>query len=223
MELLRFQAILSQESSPNGRLRSLKWYINSLTSHDFLLAATIVCLDLYYGKQACEDSPGTSDIYTWGLDRQEDMIEALQKSRDIWQELRDISMDAYKASEMISVMLVKLKSKEQPSTQNPFSFQSNPDNPFAPQQDDHKLEQNAAMTLGMMSGNVMAPNAFDPNPSINLSNGQGLPVPAMDQGVVSAPSPFSLFGPTAMMETPPANLDWVCFHFSWMLISNHSY
>jgi len=115
-------------------------------------------------------------------------------------------MDAYKASEMISVMLEGLKKKCTQAAAKQSTFPFLPTDPsFLPQQDDSKLEQNAAMTLGMMSGGVVAPNAFDQTMG---GNNSGLSAPGLDQGVISAPSPFSMFGPGATMETPPANLDW---------------
>jgi len=140
------------------------------------------------------------------------MVEALEKSRVIWTELRDVSMDAYKASEMISVMLEGLKKKSTQTAAKQNSFPFPPADPsFLPQQDDNKLEQNAAMTLGMMSGGVVAPNTFDQTMG---GNNSGLSAPGLDQGVLSAPSPFSMFGPGATMETPPSNLDWVRSLFS---------
>lgn len=67
MEILRHQATLYRESQPGGRMRTMKWFISSLTKHDFLLAAMIVCLDLHYHTISANlpDQPPGHDMYFW--------------------------------------------------------------------------------------------------------------------------------------------------------------
>ncbi|OQV09403.1 Fungal Zn2-Cys6 binuclear cluster domain-containing protein [Cladophialophora immunda] len=146
MQLLSFQAIQHQQSRERGRLRSLRNHVNSLTAHDYLLAATIVCMDLYNHRERPDgnnndvSTPNTSvsggsisqgsnmssdGAYAPGLSyNREDLIHALEESRDL-----------------------------------PF-LPSNPQNsqlPGASQQPQgsNNDEQNAAMTLGMLQAGAI--------------------------------------------------------------------
>ncbi|KIY03630.1 uncharacterized protein Z520_00321 [Fonsecaea multimorphosa CBS 102226] len=168
MQLLSFQAIQHQQSRERGRLRSLRNHVNSLTAHDYLLAATIICMDLYNQRERPDSNnndvstPSTSvsggsisqgsnmssdGAYVPGLNyNREDLIHALEESRDVWMANRDLSIEAYKASELLNVLIYHIK--------QPFS-PNNPQNsqlPGASQQPQgsNNDEQNAAMTLGML-------------------------------------------------------------------------
>ncbi|KAI9780619.1 MAG: hypothetical protein M1835_004455 [Candelina submexicana] len=225
MEILRHQATLHYECQPNRRLRSVKWYISSLTTHDFLLAAMIVALDLYYGTEAERAGRNSGDLYTWGLDRRADMMEALEMSKSIWEESQDHSMEAYKASKSLIVMLDKLK---RTSTGNAISRQAQ--TPFPPSgraplvfpQEDSKPEHSAAMTLGMLSNGGVAPSAAtmyergfpttaggetamgdaSAGMTSQYSNGE-IDYSAMSMGG------FSPFAPgMGTVDMPQTNLDW---------------
>lgn len=125
MELLAHQATLHRESQPGGRLRSVKWYISSLTTHDFLLAGMLVCLDLYHQAEAerkgrtptsptspntTTTTPNSSEVYQ--EDRREEMLSAVEHCITIWEEIRESSMEAYKASVALRVMFDKLKAHQ---------------------------------------------------------------------------------------------------------------
>ena len=78
--------------------RQLRWYIFSLTNHDFVLAATILCLYLTLidrsgihalAMAAAQDGQPVSDRAT--------IEAALTKSRAIWSEVHDTSQEARKA------------------------------------------------------------------------------------------------------------------------------
>ncbi|THZ09370.1 hypothetical protein D6C93_00100 [Aureobasidium pullulans] len=185
MEMLAHQATLYMESQDGGKLRSVKWNISSLTTHDFLLAAMIVCLDLYHTSESdrsavktsssSPSSPLTGDV--WTQDRREHMITALQTCAQIWESLRDKSMEAYKASTQLRVMLGKLKSQEQQQTAmiggreqqlrsaNQYgvrghSFGAFPNGQVSDIVDDEvPPEHSAAMTLGLLSSGGVSPNA----------------------------------------------------------------
>lgn len=235
MELLRHQATLHYESRPGRRLHGMKVFTHSLTAHDFLLAAMIICLDLWYGADAEGAGRSSGDLYTWGLERRADMIQALEVSNDIWTEIKDQSMEAFKASETLTLILNKLKYNQSDARQTPGSFPfSNAANgvenptPFGSQVEE-KPEHSAAMTLGMLSNGGMTPNttamfsrSFSPMPNKNMNIGEiqpsGLtPNYSMDQsasGILSASMPFTFLGNgNPMMEMPPANLDWVSSNF----------
>ena len=83
MELLRVQALLHAETR-NGRLRSRQSRVTSLTSADFLLAGTIVTLDLYHGLSLQVSGRPSGDTYTWGRERRDEMTAAIQHSKEIW-------------------------------------------------------------------------------------------------------------------------------------------
>ena len=229
MELLHHQATLHYENRPGRRLYGTRIYISSLTTHDFLLAAMIVCLDLWYGAEADGASRNSTDLYTWGLERRGDMIHALEVSNDIWKETRDQSMEAYKASEILTIMIDKLKYRSptvgrRPASPFPFPGMTNGDGITAyGQSAEEKPEHSAAMTLGLLSNGGMTPNSgsmfnggFPSAPGINEMQASGLtPNFSMEQaasGIPSAPSPFSFVPGTNPDADLPGNLDWVSFY-----------
>jgi hypothetical protein len=228
MDLLRHQETLHYESLPGRRLHGMSVFVSSLTAHDFLLAAMIVCLDLWYGAQAEGGGRSSGDLYTWGLERRADMIQALEISNIIWAETRDESMEAYKASETLTIMLKKLKYNQTNGVSNPFSFPNGvngSENPRAyGSRVEEKPEHSAAMTLGMLSHGGMTTSSaaifnggFPSMPSSNLTMGEsasGLTANySMEQsanGTAASTAPFSFLGNgNPMLEVPPANLDWV--------------
>ncbi len=149
LAILRHQRTMHRESQPGGKFCKTKWMVYSLTTHDFVLAAMIVCLDLHHTAEA--ERAGrtmTSEMYTWSVDRRDSMYAAIEQAILIWEGLRDQSIDAYKAHTTLSIMLNKLKS--QPTTrqaQQGYNFSGTAlreDSNVAP-------EHSAAMTLGMLS------------------------------------------------------------------------
>ena len=231
MELLSHQATLHYESRPGHRLHGMKVFISSITAADFLLAAMIVALDLCYGAETESGGQSSGDMYTWGLERRSDMVRALEVSNDIWKETKDQSMEAFKASELLTVILNKLKySRNQAAgrtTQNPFPFSgltNSTDGQAFGLPGEEKPEHSAAMTLGMLSNGGMTPNsssmftgtfpsAGGVNTTIGDMQSSGLtPSYSMDQtanGIPSVPSPLSFFGNGNLGGDMPANLDWV--------------
>ena len=200
MELLAHQATLHQEAQPGGRLRSVKWYISSLTTHDFLLAAMLVCLDLYHqadfarrGRGSASPSSPNSDMYAES--RRDEMIQAVEQCILIWDSVKEFSMEAYKASTALRVMLDKLKAhfsqqnrvpnpaqqqQQQQQQQQPApslngpgyraGFGTFPNGNVSDLNDDLPPEQSAAMTLGMLSSGGMSPG---PNfGGMNMAGGQ---------------------------------------------------
>lgn len=233
MEILRHQAKLDRESQPGGRMRTMKWFISSLTKHDYLLGAMIVCLDLHYDQvsESLADRPPNYNPCFWTPAQRTEMLKALETSLKIWDESAEASMEAYKASTVLRLMLEKL---------NPPKGQL-PDGPTTAEvfaqfdQDSLKPEHSAAMTLGMLSGGL-SPNSAALFSSMAQSPG-GTRFPNMDTNMAepggstgltpsnfpmdnsnpfasmnSVASPFSVFNNaangTGMMDVP-ANLDWV--------------
>jgi hypothetical protein len=245
MEILRTQATLYRESQPGGRMKTMKWFISSLTKHDYLLGAMIVCLDLHYDSisESLADHPPHYDPYFWTPSQRADMLQALETSQKIWNESAGTSMEAYKASDIIGVMLEKLRSL----TQNKLPEGPTTSEVFARFDDENlKPEHSAAMTLGMLSSGLSPNSAAIFNNALGQSprgttygnfdmsmgdstGGTGLtpnfsiepPNPFSTLNNVA--SPFSVFGNAgsgAGMMDVPANLDWV--RCTAMLLTNHA-
>ena len=249
MALMEFQRTGHRETSENGRLRNKKAWFTSLTAHDFLLAATIISMDLYLEKQRAETnaasaatSPRTnfsdsnsgrsgslSEAYgfTMGMEHsQDDLLRALEESRDIWTGLRDESMEAYKASEVLNVLLAQLRlpngalqgRNDQPQygVANQNGVQDHPDE-----------KQNAAMTLGLLSSGGKSPDGglsgqqqnqrLTSSMFENINPVEGFPQPGGSNGSVvdtqsaaNGPIPFlGMFGAGVPDGGGGMNLDWV--------------
>ncbi|KAL6168193.1 hypothetical protein ACJQWK_05850 [Exserohilum turcicum] len=229
--LLKHQATLHRECQAGGRLRNVKWFISSLTTVDFLLAAMIVSSDLYHTTvESLTRSPPPAETPAWSSDRVDEMLEAIEIAVGIWEGLRDHSMEAYKAHTTLSVMLEQLK-KHRGAKQAPSGFQAaSSAYPAMAQMEDANVapEHSAAMTLGLLSTGGMTPNAnmFDQRYPAGMANLLNDPVsqpstgltPQYSQatsgaaGTENAPSPFSnLFGANLFqnLDLPPTdNINW---------------
>lgn len=223
MELLDHQATLHREAQPGGRLRSVKWYISSLTTHDFLLAAMLVCLDLYHtaeDERLGRRSPSNQSSL-WMQDlcddgRREQMMQAVRHCITIWESVRDQSMEAFKASTMLRVMMEKLKAhtqkhiklkRESEGTAHASNTPQQPAPNSYPQRaplygmfpngtvsnahpDDLPPEQSAAMTLGMLSSGGVSPGP-----------GFGMSMSSAPERTASQPYPASM---AALLNDPMA-------------------
>lgn len=233
VEILRCQAQLHRESQPGGRMRTMKWYISSLTNHDYLLGAMVLCLDLYYDSmaEAMEKRPPNYDPYFWSPDQRAEMMRALETSQSIWNETVDTSMEAYKASNIIGIILEKLKATSPAPPSEPTTAEV-----FA-RFDEEKPEHSAAMGLGMLSGGL-SPNSaaafnammsqsprgtnygnFDvgmSNDAVNAGLTSSMPLDPANPfaSLNSIASPFSVFnapnGPS-IADMSATTLDWVSF------------
>lgn len=112
MTLLDHQEDLIVNSRPGRRLEPMRWHIKNIASHDFLLAASLVYLELRHDRshssgEYCKQSKG----YTTPDERQR-MLEALKSSSEIWQELLHENQYAEKASAILPLMLYNLTRNE---------------------------------------------------------------------------------------------------------------
>lgn len=107
LELLGHQAALHRETQPGGQLCHARWYVSSLTVHNFLVAAMIICLDLYHCTDSAEQSSG--DISVWGYERRDELENALQISYSIWKESSEHSTEALKSCQALGAMLARVK------------------------------------------------------------------------------------------------------------------
>ncbi|KAH0556079.1 hypothetical protein GP486_005985 [Trichoglossum hirsutum] len=233
MVLLSHQATLYREvQSPTGRLRSVRWFTPSLTTSEFIQAAMIICVDLYHSTKEADRLPGDCSM-AYDQERQTEMLRALDIANNIWLELKDTSMAAYKASMNISMMLHELRKSRQRA--NSVVAQALPDQYLGVEAGtfargsqgfthvDTKPEHSAAITLGMMSSGGLTPNTAaalfgerpqpgTPGGSMNMSDAPGFtPLyqsPENNGGGGDVASPFSFFGASGNVMDLSGGLDW---------------
>ena len=228
MTMLRHQATLHRECQPGGRLRSVKWFISSLTTVDFLLAAMIVASDLYHTARA-ERQGRSLAVDAWTQDRRNEMLEAIDTAVGIWDGLKDHSMEAYKAHATLRIMSDQLKQHQATRLSQSFSSASSAFPSTSPMDDSNVApEHSAAMTLGMLSTGGLTPNSanmFDTRYPASIGNLLNDPVPQQQPtgltpnyngGVPNGPenTGFSnLFGTSLgfqNLDIPSnSNIDWV--------------
>jgi hypothetical protein len=202
LESLRHLATLHRESQPSGRLHSIKWFFITVATKDFLLPAMLIVLDLHFDNvsqrsAAQQDGQG---LYFWSRAQREEMIDSLELTRDIWKGLADISMEAVKASNIIEVMLAKIKSSggaDAPTNplERPVGAASL--GPGIPAE--LPPEHSAAMTLGMLYGGATSrPSAAFGQTSMGMTYG----VPNLGSDAANAGSNPSI-GPGIRSATAP--------------------
>ncbi|KAL8806605.1 MAG: hypothetical protein Q9182_001252 [Xanthomendoza sp. 2 TL-2023] len=224
MELLAHQATLHYESRPNHCLHNVRVSLSSITSNDFLLAAMILSWDLWAGAQAERLGRDSADLYIWGSERREEMQRALETSVEIFKETRDQSMEAYKATEILPIILDMTKNCIQTSAggsrqaaMTPFPFPSmtngNTTSPYGslpPHMDgEDKPEHSAAMTLGMLSSGGLTPNSAA---LYNSSNAHGYPSNVNMESLQHNPA----LTPNYSMEHAPNGIPSAPSPFSFM-------
>jgi hypothetical protein len=84
LAVLQLQHSIYAESQPGGKLYTVKWYMGSISTHDFLLAAMVICLVL--SKQMSVDDQLRINGSELVCPRRQAMIEALEKSRKAWEQ-----------------------------------------------------------------------------------------------------------------------------------------
>jgi len=87
LRVLQHHHTIYSASQPGGQLQSVKWYMGSISTHDFLLAAMIICLELsmQMHNSTYQTSPGLLDSsITFQCPRRRAMMNALEKSQLIW-------------------------------------------------------------------------------------------------------------------------------------------
>ncbi|KUI56545.1 hypothetical protein VP1G_03899 [Cytospora mali] len=180
LEMLRHLISLHRESQPNGRLRSIKWFVASIATKEFLLPSMLLLLDLHYDKQAeaAGQRQSSQALYFWTPEQRLEMIRSLEATRDIWEGLADGSMEAVKAYNIIKIMLDKIQSPA-PEVSPPAMRDDLFSNMGGPSLEP---EQSAAMTLGMMSSGGLTPNTAAALGGAVQSPG-GTTYPALDLSV----------------------------------------
>ncbi|KAH6845174.1 fungal-specific transcription factor domain-containing protein [Chaetomium sp. MPI-CAGE-AT-0009] len=185
LETLRHLATLHRESQPGGLLHSIKWFFTSVTTKDFLLPAMLVVADLHFDN-ASQDSAGQQGSDFWTREQRQEMISSLELTRDIWKELSDVSMEAYKATNILEIMLVKINSLGGQTGRRVRRGHSANLRPEHPGTMGRGMPSGAAMPVSSMAFNGVQPsmNMSFGAPSLGLDVGIG----GMSPGAGSGPS-----------------------------------
>jgi hypothetical protein len=93
--LLGQQAAMHNACRPGGILSDLKWYHFAIINHDFLLAAVIICLDLMMISRQKDAQLATNP-------EAREKINAIRRSRSIWEEVVNSCRDAKRAVTILS-------------------------------------------------------------------------------------------------------------------------
>ncbi|RDW81913.1 hypothetical protein BP6252_03025 [Coleophoma cylindrospora] len=114
MKLLYYQAEIHEAVQPGGPLTQDKWFVTSLSMHDFLLAAMIIYLTILHmiksGSTACE-AEGDEILQL------QDLLDALERSYKTWIAEHDTFKNAHRASPVLAFMLKKIHSALRESLQ----------------------------------------------------------------------------------------------------------
>lgn len=239
LEMLSHLHVLHRESQPNGRLQSIKWYVASIATKEFLMPSMLVLLDLHFDNQAerSDRRQDSQSLFFWTPEQRMEMMRSLESARDIWYGLRDGSMEAVKAYNIVKIMLDKINGsspdKESSSISSPAPLSNTPLNNdiFAGLNDtDMQPEHSAAMTLGMMSSGGLTPNTAailgntvqSPGgtayPAVNFSmppgEGTGMTPDFSGDIALNPGSPFSsMFNAMGNGLEMGQNFDWVSTYF----------
>lgn len=102
---------LHRESRGDGRLRAVSWYVKSIATKEFMLPAMLLVLDLHFDNTAKQsEAPQNHDgSFAWTSEERAKMISALEDAAGIWKSMADTSMEAFKASKVLEIMLQKTK------------------------------------------------------------------------------------------------------------------
>ena len=207
MRILSLQKQVSRESQPGGLYHERdQWKFSSFQANDFLLGAMILCLELSRGL-ASAASGQDLNVGAGVFDRIE-MLRALEDSQEVWCLSKASSVDAYKASEMLKIMLRKAK-----GSQMQDSFSSVPISSSTFERGSFSVESGddpRPLSLPMPTGSF-------PWPLSNTQTAQALRAPPFTQDrMQEIPIPRNFDALEGMIESS-GNLDWVRRFLSYKL------
>lgn len=223
LRALEHLSVLHRESSPNGRLRSLSWYVKSIATKDFILPAMLVILDLHYDNLASQSSPQPDNegAFLWSQEQRSKMIGSLQEAREIWNTLADTSMEAFKAGKIIDIMLEKIRNPmPNPETQPVSRTESMSDLTTSA-----GLDTSPTLGQGLTSPESLTQfnpgaNPFTPSTSsgfmgmdFGLGASDGMNLQTDGFGAAGPASPFSMF--TNMNSSTNTGIDFNT-NFDWV-------
>lgn len=101
LRVLGHQVQLHAACQPGGQFDGSYLLLSSLTLHDFLVAAMVTCVDLYESRN---NPPTTAP----DLKAQDQKIDALVRSHQIWESRQSVSRDARHACKVLAFILSKV-------------------------------------------------------------------------------------------------------------------
>ena len=232
LDSLNHLATMHRESSSNGRLRSVEWFIKSIATKYFTLPAMLIILDLHFDNIAREN-PGSTDTeggFLWNNEERARMISALMTAQQIWKNLADTSMEAFKASKVVEIMLDKINNPSKdvqmpldPTSQEPLASMSS------------GLGMPTMSPVGFNYGLDFGPsglNPFNNNSSGFMGMDIGVSPPGGSSGDMSGggsdSTPMSLFSNfqgSGNLPDMSGNFDWVSHktthYLAILFLANH--
>jgi len=179
MEILRLHAAVHDASQPSGQLYTVRWYMSTLSSHDFLLGAMIVSLALDQLSNHGEAETRNEKCAPFS-----EMRQALKTSYNIWKEPQYSNPATHKAVKALTIMLRRLDSPPMNKT----------------------VRESPTDVAPRISGNsTSATNGFAPLPDFNLSAFDEQFSMQMHDPMLDLQSTFE---PINTMFDMPADMDW---------------
>lgn len=218
---------LHRESQDSGRLRAVGWYVKSIATKEFILPAMLIVLDLHYDnaetrKAAAPDHDGA---FFWIQKERSKMIGTLEDAAAIWKSLADTSMDVFKASKVLEIMLQKITDPA-PGANGSVPSQADPLPTFGANVGADPI---SAMSQGIMSPGGFADFSAGPSPFSNTNSSafmdMELSLPSPNFGDMQTDgynaggpaSPLSMFtslgGSSGTAADMAANFDWSAFEY----------
>jgi len=116
VEYMQHHKIIYEESLPGGRFTKIPWYLTSLKTADFILAAVIICLILSMQfRGAANDEVAELDECPYTV---AELKGYLESSYTIWKTLDQPDPDTLKATQMIRAMLDRIETMWYPSRES---------------------------------------------------------------------------------------------------------
>jgi hypothetical protein len=110
-ELLRYQNVIFHACQPGGQLNKVWWYMSSLSTYDFLLAAMVLCLELHHLEAKDSSSPEITEI-----------LAILENTHNIWANHHNRYRESVRGAEILKAMINKSSTKRHKSTTSQDSY-----------------------------------------------------------------------------------------------------
>ncbi|KAH8705958.1 fungal-specific transcription factor domain-containing protein [Talaromyces proteolyticus] len=101
LAILEHQQRMSEETQPGGLMFDIRWKVSSL-NHEFLQATMMLCFAL---TRLDEDTDANTTKFSCALNRRDDIVEALNNAKYLWEKSSDWSVEAQKAAKAIKAVL----------------------------------------------------------------------------------------------------------------------
>jgi hypothetical protein len=103
LEILNYQKIIFHACEPGGQLHKVWWYMSSLQTYDYLLAAMILCLELNHLRVNDDTTPRISEL-----------LGAIEATHGIWSNHPNRYKESAKGAEILGAMLKKCSGPDGP-------------------------------------------------------------------------------------------------------------